>query len=297
MSAPVFSIATPTYNALGKLAHCVGSLRGQTGVDYEHLVQDARSPDGTGAWLEAQTAGDARLKPVVEVDAGMYDAINRAWGRAGGQYLAWLNADEQFLPGTLARVQACFEAHPEVDALFADYLVVDAQGSAVALRREIPLRRFYVANSFLNAQSCTLFYRRRLWDHGLLKLNDRYRYAADKDLVLRLMASGVRFVHLPEVLSLFGIDGNNLSTHARMEQEAEQVRLAHGGMRWRPARVLALAGRRLERLLKGSYRALDLEYRFALDEQPRYASFRARGIGGRYSLADTQGRAERVYPA
>jgi glycosyltransferase involved in cell wall biosynthesis len=296
MSEPVFSIATPTRDALAKLKRCVGSLRGQAGVSFEHLVQDARSSDGSPGWLAAQAAAHSTLLPVSEADAGMYDAINRAWGRARGSYLAWLNADEQLLPGTLATVQAYFEAHPEVDAVFADYLVADADGRAVALRREIPLRRFYVANSFLNAQSCTLFYRRRLWDQGLLKLDSRYRYAADKDLVLRLMAAGVRLQHLPLVLAVFGIDGSNLSTHARMEEEAEAVRLAYGGLRWRPLRALALAGRRVERLLNGSYRALDIEYRYALDEVPHYARFRARGLGGRYTLADTAGRAERVGP-
>lgn len=294
MSTPDFSIATPSFNALSKLVRCVGSLRGQTGVSYEHLVQDAVSTDGGPAWLAHQAATDARLQARSEPDAGMYDAINRAWARSQGRYLAWLNADEQYLPGTLARVQAFFEAHPEVDAVFADYLVADPQGRAVAVRREIPLRHFYVANSFLNAQSCTLFYRRELWDRGLLRLDSRYRYAADKDLVLRLMAQGVRFRHLPEVLSVFGIDGSNLSTHPRMAEEAEAVRLAHGGLRWRPARWLALAGRRAERLLRGAYRNIGFEYRYAMDEQPRYATYRAHAVGGRYALSDTEGRAERV---
>ena len=219
-----------------------------------------------------------------------------AWARARGSLLAWLNSDEQYLPGTLARVQSYFEAHLEVDALFADYLVADEQGRAIALRREIPLRRFYVANTFLNAQSCTLFYRRRLWDEGLLKLDSRYRYAADKDLVLRLQAVGVRFHHLSEVLSVFGVDGGNLSTHPQMEQEAEAVRLAHGGLRWRPLRSLAYGGRRIERLLRGCYRATDLRYRFALDEVPQYADFQAQSLPGSYTLADTTGRARRVDP-
>jgi glycosyltransferase involved in cell wall biosynthesis len=294
-TGPAFSIATPTRNALAQLRRCVGSIRGgHTGVSFEHLVQDACSSDGTPLWLQEQAQSHPTLHAVSESDAGMYDAINRAWGRAKGQYLAWLNADEQYLPGTLARVQAYFAAHPDVDVLFADYLVADEQGRAVALRREIPLRRFYVVNSFLNTQSCTLFYRRRLWDEGLLKLDSRYRYAADKDLVLRLHAAGARFAHLAEVLSVFGVDGNNLSTHARMEEEAEAVRLAHGGLRFKPLRVLALAGRRAERFLRGSYKRVDLQYAFALDEVPHYAHFQALGLGGRYTLAQTQGYAQRL---
>ena len=290
MPTPLFSIATPTRNSLDKLRRCVGSVRGQTEVSVEHLVQDARSSDGTGPWLAAQREHDIALCAISETDAGMYDAINRAWARSRGLYLSWLNSDEQYLPGTLARVHAFFESHPSVDVLFADYLVADTQGRAVALRREIPLRRFYVVNTFLNTQSCTLFYRRELWDRGLLRLDSRFRYAADKDLVLRLHAAGAVFHHLPEVLSVFGVDGTNMSMHDRMEQEAEEIRRAYGGARFKPLRALALADRRIERLLRGGYRKTDFVYRYAMDEVPHYADYLARSVGGRYSLADTEGR-------
>ncbi len=291
---PLFSVATPTRNAFDKLQRCVGSVRGQTGIALEHLVQDAQSTDGSAAWLAAESAQHAGMRAASEADSGMYDAINRAWARSQGRYLSWLNADEQYLPGTLALVQAYFESHPQVDALFGDYLVVDPNGRAVALRREIPLRRFYVANTFLYAQSCTLFYRRELWESGLLRLDSRLRYASDKDLVLRLLDAGVRISHLPQVLSMFGIDGSNMSTHAGMAREAEEVRLAHGGLRLRPLRGLAYAGRRIERLLRGSYQAADIEYRYAVDAVPNYVRFRAQALGGRYSLTDTTGRAEVV---
>ena len=294
MNGLQFSIATPTRNALDKLRRCVGSVRGQTGVTLEHLVQDARSDDGSPAWLRAQAAQDPRLQPVSAADAGMYDAINRAWARSSGRLLSWLNADEQYLPGTLQRVQSFFDSRPDIDVLFADYLVADEAGRAVALRREIPLRRFNVVNSFLNTQSCTMFFRRVLLDSGALKFDSRYRYAADKELVLRLLDGGARFAHLPEVLSVFGVDGNNLSMHARMEQEAEAIRLAYGGFRWPPLRALAVGARRVERAWRGGYRRTDFRYQFALDEVPHYADYQARALGGRYTLAVTEGRAERL---
>lgn len=293
---PLFSIATPARNALSNLRRCAGSVRGQQGVRWEHLVQDAGSIDGTPVWLQQQAQRDPSFKPVSAADDGMYDGINRAWARAGGDVFAWLNADEQYLPCTLSRVAAHFAAHPEVDVLFGDYIVADADGRPVALRREIPLRAVYVANSFLNAQSCTLFFRRRLHDAGLLQFDTRYRYAADKDMVLRLLAAGAVFRHVREYWSIFGVDGNNLSTHARMQTEAEQVRLAHGALRLKPLRQLALAGRRVERLLRGAYRRDAIVYRFAVDETPRYVELQAHGLGGRYSLADVEGRASSVRP-
>lgn len=72
------------------------------------------------------------------------------------------------------------------------------------------------------------------------------------------------------------------------------VRLAHGGFRWKPLRWSALAGRRVERLARGAYHPVEFRYRYALDEVPSYADYHADGLGGRYSLSDTSGRARIV---
>jgi glycosyltransferase involved in cell wall biosynthesis len=288
MNAPRFSIATPTRNSLDKLRRCVGSVRGQHEVSVEHLVQDAQSTDGAPEWLATQ----AGLPYVSEADAGMYDAINRAWARSKGEFLAWLNSDEQYLPGTLAKVAAYFDAHPEVDMVFGNYIVADIQGRPVALRREIPFRRAYVVNSFLYAQSCTLFFRRRLYEQGKLKLDSRFRYAADKELMLSLVAGGAVIHHIPEYLAVFGIDGSNLSTHPRAREESEEIRLAHGAFKSKALRKLVLVGRRIERLFAGGYRGHDIHYLYATDELPHYTEFKSARLGGRYSLADIEGRAD-----
>jgi len=283
---PLFSVATPTRNSLDKLRRCVGSVRGQTEVRVEHLVQDACSSDGTASWLVAQREPDAGLVAVSEADAGMYDAINRAWTRAQGLYLSWLNSDEQYLPGTLAYVHEWFKAHPAVSVIYGDYLVARADGSAVALRRELPFRRTYVVNGFLHAASCTLFFRRELWDRGFLRFDDGLRYAADKDLMLRLNAAGFPIVHVPRVLAVFGIDGSNLSSHPQMETEAELVRRRHGALASRALRRLVMLGRTAERFVGGGYRRHDFSYRYAVDERPVYRDITAQQLGGRYTLAD-----------
>ena len=280
---PQFSVATPTRNALGHLRRCVGSVRAQRpDVAVEHLVQDACSSDGTPEWL--RSCPDVR--GMSEPDQGMYDAINRAWARSQGEVLSWLNSDEQYLPGTLAFVRDYFVSNPSVDVLFGDYIVCDKTGSPVALRREIPFRPLYVANSFLNAQSCTLFFRRALLERGLLGFDASLRYAADKDLMLSLAARGVRIRHVPRYLSLFVIDGNNLSTHEQMRVEAEQVRLKYGALRSPAMRGAVLVARRVERLLRGAYVSQRVAYQFAVDETPHYRQVSMSGIGGRYSLAD-----------
>lgn len=279
---PRFSVATPTRNALAKLVRCVGSVRGQHGVSVEHVIQDAASTDGTVAWLSRQSSLDARSEP----DAGMYDAISRAWSRSRGEFLSWLNADEQYLPGALSRVQAFFDQHPEVDVVFGDYIVCGPDGRVIALRREIPFRHLYVANSFLYSATCTLFFRRRLYEAGSLAFDPALRYAADFDLMLRLAAQGACIAHLPGYLAVFGIDGTNLSGHARVPVEAEIVRQRHGALRSPLLRAVVLGMRRLERLARGGYLKQSRAFEFAQDEVPRYRRIEAMRVGGRYELGD-----------
>ena len=273
-----FSVITPTRNALDKLKRCVGSVRGQTGVEVEHIVQDACSTDGTPSWLAAQTDLLARS----EADGGMYDAINRGWNRSTGDILSWLNSDEQYLPGTLEKVAQVFERNPDVDFIYGDALVIDATGCLLAARREIRLSRTYITNGFLNAFSCTTFFRRRLFDDGMLPLDTQYRYAADMDLMLRLLKSGIHYHKLNTYLSAFTVDGTNLSCHPKMLEETDDIQQRYGAFRSPLLRKAVMTGRYIERLFTGSYRKVDVSYAFAQDARPTYRTISGSRISGSY---------------
>src|SRR6266545_4953478 len=118
-----FSVITPSFNPSPWLPLCLASVADQ-GVDVEHIVQDAGSTDGTLDWLRH----DARVKLFVERDGGMYDGVNRGLRRAGGDILAYLNCDEQYLPGCLQTVQSFFSAHPQTEVVFAGSIVTDGEG-------------------------------------------------------------------------------------------------------------------------------------------------------------------------
>lgn len=275
-----FSVATPTMNALGHLRRCVGSVRGQQGVECEHLIQDAKSTDGTQEWLEG--LGDVRWQS--ERDEGMYDAIERAWSRASGDVLSWLNSDEQYLPGALAAVQQVFMANSDVDVVWGDVVVVDEDGTPVAGRREIPLRERYLKYGFLNVYSCATFFRADLRRRGLLHFDTQYRYAADLDLYLRLLRQDVRFHHMSQYVSLFGIGRNNLSGHKDMARETDAIQKSYGAVQSKWVRRFVMAGRYLERAWGGSYRRQAVEFDFATDEAPLYRRVVSSGVGGRYRL-------------
>lgn len=273
-----FSVITPTRNALDKLKRCVGSVRGQSGVEVEHIVQDACSTDGTPEWLAAQTDLLARS----EADGGMYDAINRGWNRASGDILSWLNSDEQYLPGTLKRVCEIFDSQPEIDFVYGNYIVVDGGGKPVAARREIRLSKTYISQGYMNAASCTMFFRRRLLDSGLLILDDQFRYASDMDLVLRLISSGAKAKQVNRYMALFAFDGNNLSCSPKMIEETEIIRRKFGGSSSRLARLPAITGRVIERVLSGCYRRDDIDYQYVINERPDYLRVDAKQVSYAY---------------
>src|SRR5437899_1534658 len=120
-----FSIITPSYRSSQWLPLCIASVADQEGVELEHIVQDSCSDDGTDVLLRS----DSRVKAFIEKDEGMYDAVNRGFRRATGEILAYLNCDEQYLPGTLKAVHDCFAEHPRVDAVLSDTVVTDPEGN------------------------------------------------------------------------------------------------------------------------------------------------------------------------
>ena len=257
---------------------CVGSVRGQTGVEFEHIVQDACSSDGTSEWLAAQLD----LRAATEPDNGMYDGINRGWAKARGDIVSWLNSDEQYLPGTLQLVSKVFDEQPDVDFLYGNYIVVGPDGHGIAARREIRLSSYYIANGFLNIASCAIFFRRRLLDSGILFLDSTYRYASDMDLILRLLLARKQVLKINRYLSLFTFDGNNLSCSPRMIEETKAIRSKYGGASRGIVRKVAQLGRIVERLAHGSYLPQRVSYEFAINERPDYRTVVMPKLGAQY---------------
>jgi glycosyltransferase involved in cell wall biosynthesis len=200
------SVITPSLNMLSYLERCVASVADQERVRVEHLVMDGGSRDGTGEWL----AERPWLVSEVRRDNGMYEAINSGFRRARGRILAHLNCDEQYLPGALATVVRYFDAHPEVDVLFGDELIVRPDGSLVSYRKTIrPLRPVCLLPP-LYVMTPVTFFRCKLIDDGVL-YDDSYKDIADLVRVVRLVRDGYRLAHVRHYFSSFTITGTNRS--------------------------------------------------------------------------------------
>ncbi|MCX6582743.1 MAG: glycosyltransferase family 2 protein [Candidatus Aminicenantes bacterium] len=217
-SSCIFSIITPSYNMLEYLKRCSASVKDQEGVDFEHIVIDGDSVDGTVEWL----GRNSRVKGISEKDNGMYDAINKGLKMAGGDIAAYLNCDEQYLPGTLAFVKEFFAKNPEVDIIFGDTLLIKPDGKLIAFRKGYKPRWVYIAASHLYLQSCSMFFRRRIIDDGFF-FDARFRVIGDEEFVVRLLRNGYRACHVGKFLGAFAMTGKNLSVDERVAEEKQMA--------------------------------------------------------------------------
>jgi glycosyltransferase involved in cell wall biosynthesis len=240
-----FSIITPSFRNSEWLKLCIASVADQ-GVEHEHIVQDAGSDDGTLDWLER----DTRVRAFVEPDAGMYDAINRGLKKASGEFLAHLNCDEQYLPGTLEAVERFLRANPEIDMVFADAVAVDPEGNYLWHRKMLPPLAWHTRTCPLSTLTCATFFRRRILDQHGIFFDPRWKMVGDSDWMLRVLRSGARLAVLRRFTSVFTRTGENLSLKAG--EEARRF-FGEAPSLLKVLRPAILLHHRLRRLVGGIY--------------------------------------------
>lgn len=149
MSAPVISIIIPTYNRASTLSRAIESVQAQTTSDWELIVVDDGSTDSTPDVLEGHAArmGD-RLMVIRQQNCGCSAARNRGIEHARGEFLAFLDSDDEFLPHKLARQKELFAAFPQLDFVYSDYSFVDLDGqrTSSAFDAKFPIARSVSCN-------------------------------------------------------------------------------------------------------------------------------------------------------
>jgi len=240
------SIVTPSYRSAPWLRLCIASVADQQGVTVEHIVQDAGSEDGTLDWLPA----DRRVRAFVEKDQGMYDAVNRGFRRASGEILAYLNCDEQYLPGGLHAIHECFAAHPELEVVLTDSIVTDEQGNYLCHRFSLVPHRNEMWVRFPVLTS-GLFLRRNVLHEKNIWLDPQWRALGDWFWVHEMVKRGVRMAVLPRMTSVFADTGGNLMLQPTGAREQKRKwEMAPRWVKW--ARHLFLASYRLRLLARGA---------------------------------------------
>lgn len=121
------SVVMPTYNRGNLLLHAVSSVLCQTYTDFELIIVDDGSTDGTQQLLGQLT--DSRIKYIYQSNAGISSAMNTGLRAASGTYVARLDSDDEWLPRMLEEAVRVLDEQPSVGLVYAKAQAFDLQGN------------------------------------------------------------------------------------------------------------------------------------------------------------------------
>jgi glycosyltransferase involved in cell wall biosynthesis len=265
-----FTIVTPSHRQLDWLACCIASVADQEGVTVEHIVQDAGT-EGFAEFAERMRKrwpdreGYRRVM-ISETDAGMYDAINKGLKRGSGRICAYLNCDEQYLPGVLAKVKEEFARHSTNEILYGGFLVVNEKGELVTAQK--PVRMFWphVATSHLPNFTCATFFLRSMLERDQAWFDSSYRACGDAVWTIARLQSRIPSRTLADFLAVFtegkknlGIGGGGLA-EARAIRESAPLWVRVGAPLWKTIH-------RARKMFAGGYRCESIRYQIFLGDR------------------------------
>ncbi|MEZ6001554.1 glycosyltransferase [Hyphomonas sp.] len=231
---PSFTIVTPVLNGAKFLQDMLNSLRFQTLGNWQHIIVDGGSTDGSLDILKSWCAGDSRAQLVQEEGLGLYASILRGLDMAEGQLLAWLNCDDLYAPWSL---QAVWNHHNRTGA---DWITgyPGCWDDAGTLRYVRPygwypkglIRKGWFHERLLGfLQQESIFFSRDLYSK--LTPQEREQIAscrlAGDWLLWRCFAGHTSLNVLPSAISGFRVHGGNLSSN-NLDAYLDEVR-SHGG--------------------------------------------------------------------
>jgi glycosyltransferase involved in cell wall biosynthesis len=257
-----FSIITPSFRNSDWLKLCIASVADQQGVEVEHIVQDSCSDDGTQDWLPQ----DKRVTAVIEKDGGMYDAVNRGYRRATGDVLAYLNCDEEYLPGALAAVEKFFAAHPRVEVVLAGSIVTDGDGNYLCHRHSMVPNPRHAWFRFPILTS-GIFIRRKVIHERGIYFDTQWRDLGDFHWVLELMRQKVPMAVCDTFTSVFADTGDNMNLKPNAIREKEATaKMVPGWLQ--TLKPLWIFSHRLRRLRAGHFKLAATSYAIYTKQSP-----------------------------
>jgi glycosyltransferase involved in cell wall biosynthesis len=201
-----FSILTPSFNSAKYLQRTIDSVLKQDYKNWEHIVMDGASTDGTVDILKK----NLHLIWVSEKDNGQSDAMNKAFKKATGDVIMYLNADDELADGILSTMATQFVRFPDADMVVGD-LQINNQGKITIKRPSVSLRvilQYWPCRFPQNPVSYA--YKKSLQEKiGPFPIDNHY--AMDYWFILEAYRLG-KVVKFEKVGGTFHVDGTNKSS-------------------------------------------------------------------------------------
>lgn len=224
----MISIITITYNAERWLERTMKSVLEQTCKEYEYIIVDGSSTDGTLdiiRRLESQFEGKLSWKS--EPDKGLYDAMNKGIARAKGDFVWFMNAgDEIYDADTLTHIVAA--AKDDTDVIYGKACIVNADGVKVSEHHKPTppnLQRKHLLNGLVVCHQAIMVRR-----SVVSRYNTDYRICADYNWVIEAVTASRKNVYLDEYVCKFLTEGVSAKQRKRAWKERFCIMCAHFGV-------------------------------------------------------------------
>src|SRR4028119_632681 len=206
---PLISVIIPAYNADRYILQAVESALCQTFTNLEIIVVDDGSTDRTHQVLQPYLD---RIRYIYQENQGAAIARNHGCQLAKGEFLAFLDADDYFLPSKLEKQVACFDADPTLDMVQTGWLMVDEKGreiSAVKPWQQAPKLDLESFILYKCVRPSAMLLRRKWWEY-LGGFDSGLPPTEDLDFALRLALKGCKAIWLEEILTCYRQHDTNL---------------------------------------------------------------------------------------
>lgn len=228
------TLITITYNAERFLERTIQSLVSQKGcvlgVDYEYLVVDGASTDGTLDLIRRYEAHISRW--VSEPDRGLYDAMNKGQALATGEFVWFMNAgDELHDPHVLSRLLAAIRDNPQSDVFYGDALFVNDDGSPVGLRSAVtPHKLPHTLHWQDMAMGMRVSHQAFVARRAVAPSYPIDNLSADLDWEIRCLKAARQTTYLPFVLCRYLVGGLSVRKHRQSLIDRFKVLTWHFGL-------------------------------------------------------------------
>jgi putative colanic acid biosynthesis glycosyltransferase len=250
MNQPRFSIITITLNDCAGLVQTHASVASQSCTDFEWLVVDGCSGDGTIEYLEE--VHHPHCKWVSELDNGLFDAMNKGLERASGQYIIFMNSGDRFAgQDVLARIDILLAKDGQArDLIFGDAYEESADGNLL-LKRARSAK--WIKYGMFTHHQAMLYSRRAI---AGMRYDCSFVVAADYHFTSTLLAKGASTFHVRFPISINERAGwsEKKADTGRRENLAVQRAVLHLGRTRRTANYAVLLGSAVMRMhFRGLY--------------------------------------------
>lgn len=211
------SIVTAVYNRAKTIQETIDSVSSQQGCDYEYVVIDGNSNDGTGQIIAENSSGiDISIR---ESDNGIYDALNKGIQAATGDVVGFLHADDLFASSHVIQKVGEMLDSGEYDAIYGDLVYVDAADPCRVIRywKSKPYRVQKFRSGWMPPHP-TVYIRKSVYEAFGMYRTDMGTGADYECMVRHMVVNKIRVGYVPEVMVKMRVGGaSNASLSSRIK--------------------------------------------------------------------------------